>query len=140
MSTTHPPKASQAAAQDDIEYAATPPPTQAPHVTVRGYLTGYLLAVALTVAAFWIAMSGVVESSTTAGLILIGLGIVQIFVHMVYFLHMNPRSEGGWNLIALIFTAVLLVIVLIGTLWVMHHMNGNMMPATHDMQRMQDMQ
>ena len=61
---------------------------------------------------------------------------MQILVHMVYFLHMNPKSEGGWNLLALIFTAVLLVIVLIGTLWVMHHMNTNMMPSMHDMERM----
>ena len=132
MSTTHPSQASQAAAQDGIEYAATPPPTQAPHVTVRGYLTGYLLAVALTVAAFWIAMSGVVESSTTAGLILIGLGIVQIFVHMAYFLHMNPRSEGGWNMLALIFTLIMVVIVLSGSMWVMHHLASNMMPMSPD--------
>ena len=51
---------------------------------------------------------------------------------------MNPKSEGGWNLFALIFTAVLLVIVLAGTLWVMHSMNTHMMPGAHDMHRMQD--
>ena len=45
------------------------------------------------------------------------------------------RRARGFTLIEAI-----VVIVLIGTLWVMHHMNSNMMPATHDMQRMQDMQ
>ena len=60
---------------------------------------------------------------------------VQIVVHMVYFLHMNAKSEGGWTMLALIFTLVLVVITLSGSLWVMYHLNSNMMPApVHDMQ------
>jgi cytochrome o ubiquinol oxidase operon protein cyoD len=47
---------------------------------------------------------------------------------MIYFLHMNTKSENGWTLMALIFTVILVVIVLAGSLWVMYHMNVNMMP------------
>ena len=47
---------------------------------------------------------------------------------MVYFLHMNSHSEGGWNMLALIFTVVITVIMLAGSLWVMYHLNTNMMP------------
>jgi hypothetical protein len=54
--------------------------------------------------------------------------VVQIVVHMVCFLHMNGRSEGGWTLMALIFTIVIVLIVLAGSLWVMYHLNSNMMP------------
>jgi cytochrome o ubiquinol oxidase operon protein cyoD len=68
--------------------------------------------------------------------VLLAFAAVQVVVHMVYFLHMNTRSEGGWNVLALIFTVVLVVIVLSGSLWVMHHMNSNMMPGLHDMQEM----
>jgi cytochrome o ubiquinol oxidase operon protein cyoD len=53
---------------------------------------------------------------------------------MIYFLHMNTRAEGGWSLMALIFTAILLVIVLSGSIWVMFHMNANMMPGMGGMQ------
>jgi cytochrome o ubiquinol oxidase subunit IV len=53
---------------------------------------------------------------------------VQIVVHMVYFLHMNSKSEGGWTVLALIFTSVLVVITLTGSLWVMSHLDSNMMP------------
>ena len=109
------------------------------HGSFKSYMIGFVLSVILTAIPFALVMTGVLPTQATA-LIVMGFAVVQIVVHMVYFLHMNPKSEGGWNLIALIFTAVLLVIVLIGTLWVMHHMNSNMMPATHDMQRMQDMQ
>ena len=58
---------------------------------------------------------------------------VQIVVHMIYFLHMNSKSEGGWTMLALIFTIIVVVIALAGSLWVMYHLNTNMMPATHDM-------
>ncbi|TWT22440.1 cytochrome o ubiquinol oxidase subunit IV [Luteimonas marina] len=107
-----------------------------PHVSGREYLTGFVLSVLLTAIPFWLVMAKVLPTPTITTLVVLAFAMVQVVVHMVYFLHMNPKSEGGWNLLALIFTAVLLVIVLIGTLWVMHHMNSNMMPAMHDMQSM----
>ena len=54
---------------------------------------------------------------------------MQIVVHMIYFLHMNTKSEGGWTMMALIFTLILVVIVLTGSIWVMYHLNANMMPS-----------
>ncbi len=53
---------------------------------------------------------------------------VQMVVHMVYFLHMTPKSEDGWTLTSLVFTLILVVITLAGSLWVMYHMDTNMMP------------
>ncbi|HIV78668.1 MAG TPA: cytochrome C oxidase subunit IV family protein, partial [Candidatus Sphingomonas excrementigallinarum] len=67
------------------------------------------------------------DTQTTA-LVIMGLAFVQIVVHMIYFLHMNTKSEGGWTMMALVFTAVLVVITLSGSIWVMYHMNTNMMP------------
>ncbi len=48
---------------------------------------------------------------------------------------MNARSEGGWTMLALIFTIVLVVIALSGSLWVMFHLDQNMMPM-HDMKNL----
>jgi cytochrome o ubiquinol oxidase operon protein cyoD len=56
-------------------------------------------------------------------------GVVQILVHMIYFLHMNTKSEGGWTMMAAIFTIIVIVIALAGSLWVMYHLNTNMMPG-----------
>jgi cytochrome o ubiquinol oxidase operon protein cyoD len=61
------------------------------------------------------------------------MAIVQIVVHMIYFLHMNTKSENGWTMMALIFTVIIVVIALTGSLWVMYHMNANMMPQMGDM-------
>jgi cytochrome o ubiquinol oxidase operon protein cyoD len=112
--------------------------TSAGHSTLKGYMTGFVLAVILTAIPFWLVMRGhdAAQSNTTA-LIILGFAVVQIVVHMIYFLHMNTKSEGGWTMLALIFTLVLVVITLSGSIWVMYHLNHNMMPATmHDMQNM----
>ena len=108
----------------------------ASHSTLKGYVTGFVLAVILTAIPFWLVMGNVFDKSSTTALVILGFAAVQIVVHMIYFLHMNTRSEGGWTLLALIFTIVLVVITLAGSLWVMYHLNSNMMPGsmheTHD--------
>jgi len=106
--------------------------------TLRGYLTGFVLSVVLTAIPFWLVMGKVIAQPGTAAAVILAFAAVQILVHMIYFLHMNTKSEGGWNMLALIFTLVLVVITLAGSMWVMHHMNANMMPAMseHDMRNM----
>ena len=107
------------------------------HGTLKGYVTGFVLAVILTVIPFWLVMGDVFADAQTTALVIMALAVVQIVVHMVYFLHMNTKSEGGWTMPALIFTVVLVVITLAGSLWVMYHLNHNMMPVSaHDMRNM----
>jgi len=107
------------------------------HITVGGYVTGFVLAVILTAIPFWLVMGKVFASSTVTTFVILGFAAVQIFVHMVFFLHMTSKAEGGWTWMSLIFTLVLVVITLAGSLWVMYHMNTNMMPASmHDMKNM----
>ena len=107
------------------------------HFSVKGYAIGFLLSVVLTAIPFWLVMGKVIPSSGMTAFVILAFAVVQILVHMVYFLHMDTKSEGGWNMLALIFTLVLVVILLAGSLWVMHHMNTNMMPMSpHDMRNM----
>jgi cytochrome o ubiquinol oxidase operon protein cyoD len=101
----------------------------ASHSTLRGYLTGFVLAVLLTAIPFWLVMGKVIGKPGITEALIFALAGVQIVVHMVYFLHMNGKSEGGWTLLALIFTVVLVVIALSGSMWVMFHLNENMMPT-----------
>jgi cytochrome o ubiquinol oxidase operon protein cyoD len=109
----------------------------ASHSTFKGYMTGFVLAVILTAIPFWLVMGNVLGKPSTTSFVILGLAAVQIVVHMVYFLHMDAKSESGWNMLALIFTIVLVVITLAGSLWVMYHMNTNMMPmSVHDMKNM----
>lgn len=108
------------------------------HFSLRGYAIGFLLSVVLTAVPFWLVMAKVLPSATVTGIVLVAFAVAQILVHMVYFLHLDARSEGGWNLVSVLFTGILLLILLAGTLWVMHHMNANMMPMTPHDARMVD--
>jgi cytochrome o ubiquinol oxidase operon protein cyoD len=98
------------------------------HGSMKDYVIGFVLSVILTAIPFWLVMNNVITDSVTTGFVILGIGAVQMIVHMVYFLHMNAKSEGGWNMLALIFTVIIVVITLAGSLWVMYHMNKNMMP------------
>ena len=99
------------------------------HATFKGYMTGFVLSVILTAIPFWLVMGDVFQKPSTTIMVILAFAAVQIVVHMVYFLHMDAKSEGGWNMLALVFTAVLVVITLSGSLWVMYHLNTNMMPG-----------
>jgi cytochrome o ubiquinol oxidase operon protein cyoD len=113
------------------------------HGSFKDYTIGFILSVILTAIPFWLVMTHQLAPGTTKAVIL-GFAAVQLVVHMVYFLHMNSKSEGGWNMMALLLTVILLFIVMTGSFWVMYHMNANMMPnmsnegssvhGMHDMQ------
>ncbi|RYD67866.1 MAG: cytochrome o ubiquinol oxidase subunit IV [Sphingomonadales bacterium] len=100
---------------------------EAAHGSRRTYLIGFLLSVVLTAVPFWLVMSGALAPQIT-GTVIVLLAVVQILVHTVCFLHVNTRSEGGWTLMAYAFTAVMVLIVIAGSLWIMFHINSNMMP------------
>jgi cytochrome o ubiquinol oxidase subunit IV len=107
-----------------------------PHGSLYDYVVGFVLSVILTAIPFWLVMAKVIDDKTVLSLILLGIGAVQIVVHMVYFLHMTPKSEGGWNMMALLFTLVLVVITMAGSMWVMFHLHSNMMPMPVNMNSM----
>lgn len=109
--------------------------TDEPHGSLRSYLIGFLLSVALTAVPFWLVMTGVIANHQVTAILILLLAIVQVVVHMIYFLHMNSKIEGGWSILALIFTVIVVVIALTGSLWVMYHLNANMMPP-HDMNQL----
>lgn len=102
----------------------------AAHGTLKSYLIGFVLSVVLTVIPFWLVMGKVIAQPNIVATIILGLAAIQMVVHVIYFLHMNAKSEGGWNLLALIFTLIIVVIVLTGSIWVMYHMDHNMMPVS----------
>lgn len=100
----------------------------ASHGSFGSYMTGFVLSVILTAIPFWLVMGDVIADKQVTAVLVMGLGLVQIIVHMIFFLHMDTKSEGGWNMMALLFTVVLVLITLSGSLWVMHNLNTYMMP------------
>ncbi|NTE85150.1 cytochrome o ubiquinol oxidase subunit IV [Agrobacterium rubi] len=108
------------------------------HGSFKSYMIGFILSVILTAIPFWLVMGDVLESRTTTVIVIMIFGVIQVFVHMIYFLHMNTKSQGGWTFMSLLFTLVVVMITLVGSLWVMYNMNKNMMP-TMTMEQMRNM-
>ena len=99
-----------------------------PHASMRDYVIGFVLSVILTAIPFWLVMGEGLENKQLTAFIIVAFAAIQMIVHMVYFLHMSSKAEEGWTMVSLIFTLILVVITLAGSLWVMHHLGSNMMP------------
>ncbi|RAP72172.1 cytochrome o ubiquinol oxidase subunit IV [Candidatus Erwinia dacicola] len=89
-------------------------------------MIGFILSVILTGIPFWMVMDGGASKATILTVVHI-CAVVQVLVHLVYFLHLDSKSEGGWNLIAIVFAALIILIVVVGSLWIMWNLNYNMM-------------
>ncbi|GAB2716148.1 cytochrome o ubiquinol oxidase subunit IV [Halomonas garicola] len=101
-------------------------PGGASHGSVKTYVTGLILSIVLTVIPFGTVMSGAFSTATTV-LVIVAMAVAQILVQLVMFMHMNTKSDEGWNLTSFIFTLTILALVVGGSLWIMHHLHLNMM-------------
>jgi cytochrome o ubiquinol oxidase subunit IV len=89
--------------------------------SLRRYATGFILSVALTAIAFALVMYGPLSRTATVAAIL-AAAVVQIMVHLHYFLHLDASSRARWNVLALLFALLIMVLVVGGTLWIMAHL------------------
>ena len=98
----------------------------ADHGTLKSYTIGFILSIILTVIPYYLVVEHQFAVSTIiAGVV--GLGLVQLLVQLVFFLHLNTKSERGWNFQSFVFTALVVVILLAGSLWIMYNLKINMM-------------
>jgi cytochrome o ubiquinol oxidase operon protein cyoD len=93
--------------------------------TFRKYLVGIILAFILTLVSFALVKIEVSKISATIGLFL--AAILQILVHLHYFLHLDRSSSARWNVIVFAFTILLLAIFIGGTIWIIYSLNSRMM-------------
>ena len=95
--------------------------------SVAGYLVGFVLAAIITCVSFYITGSALVWAPSIP-IALTVLAIAQVGVHIVFFLHMTSGPDNVNNLMALAFGLLIVVVLVFGSLWIMTHLNDNMMP------------
>lgn len=100
--------------------------TGADHGSVKSYIFGFILSVVLTALSFAAVISHAFPSGTEVPVLAI-LALIQVVVHLTFFLHMNGSSAQRWNVLAFAFTVLIAAIVIIGSLWIMHNVAINMM-------------
>ncbi len=100
---------------------------------VRGYVLGLALAVGLTAASFWVRGADLVYGPGLA-LALLVLAVAQMGIHLIFFLHITTAPDNENNVLALAFGVLIVCLIVFGSLWVMGHLNQNMMPVQEMMQ------
>jgi cytochrome o ubiquinol oxidase subunit IV len=93
--------------------------------TYKSYIIGFVLSILLTLISFYMVGSGAMSKSAlfvTVGV----LALVQFFVQVVFFLHLSTHSKSSWNLLSFIFTLVMVLIFIVGTMWIMYNLYENM--------------
>ena len=107
-----------------------------PHGTFGSYSLGFILSVVLTAASFAAVMvPGVVPHDLLVP-VLIVLAVVQMFVHVYFFLHLSAAPDQRWNVNAFAFAVMTVIILVIGSLWIMSNVNYNMTGSQHDQSKM----
>jgi len=102
-------------------------------LTMKPYIIGFILSLVLTFGAFFIVNQHVtthhVEFSHTFIIttILI-LAVAQLLVQLFFFLHMGQEKKPRWNMYIFIAFISLILMIVIASLWIMYHLNYNMMP------------
>jgi cytochrome o ubiquinol oxidase operon protein cyoD len=106
------------------------PPREHPtlHSELRGYLLGLVLAALLTAASFWALDERLIYGPGIV-MALIVFGLAQVGVHLVFFLHLTTSPDNTNNALALAFGVLIVSLIFLGSIWVMYHMNQNMIPA-----------
>jgi cytochrome o ubiquinol oxidase subunit IV len=121
----------------DTHHRADLAPGDEEEVNVRyrvlGYLIGLGLAVLLTATSFFVAGTDLVWQPSIPVAIIV-LAIAQMGVHLVFFLHITTGPDNTNNVMALAFGLLIVFLVIAGSLWIMSHLNQNMMPMDQIMQ------
>jgi cytochrome o ubiquinol oxidase operon protein cyoD len=100
---------------------------------VAGYLIGLGLAILLTATSFYVAGTDLVwQPSIPVALVV--LAIAQMGVHLVFFLHITTGPDNANNVLALAFGVLIVILLMVGSLWIMANLNHNMMPMDQIMQ------
>ena len=94
---------------------------------VRGYVIGLVLSAALTAAAFWAVGTHIIYGP---GIIMaiVALAVAQMGIHLVFFLHLTTDPDNTNNVLALAFGVLIVGLIVFGSVWVMYHLNQNMVP------------
>ncbi|HEU5122169.1 MAG TPA: cytochrome o ubiquinol oxidase subunit IV [Candidatus Saccharimonadales bacterium] len=101
---------------------------------LTGYIIGFILSISLTLLAYFLVVGDLIAKRYVLVLIFV-LAVVQLFVQLVFFLHLSSGERSKWRWITLGFGVLVVLIVGIGSLWIMDHLNYNMM---HSPQKMEE--
>lgn len=99
--------------------------------TLTSLTIGFLLSLGLTISAYLVAVGNIKDSMMAVG-VLVVLAATQLVIQLVFFLHFGEEKRPRWNMWSFVFMGLVLFIVVAGSIWIMYHLNYNMMTMSPD--------
>lgn len=108
-------------------------------VRVSSYVVGFILSIATTLAAYLAVVNEIWPTGQLIAVI-VTLAVVQLIVQLLFFLHLSHEKGTRWKLATFAFAVLVVGILVVGSLWIMHNLNYNMMEmdATEQAEYMRD--
>jgi cytochrome o ubiquinol oxidase operon protein cyoD len=93
------------------------------------YVIGFLLSGVTTLLSFYLVITHALPADILIYVIM-GIAVLQLLVQLVFFLHLG--QGGRWKVITLLFALLVVLVVVVGSLWIMHNLDYNMMNMSPD--------
>lgn len=96
------------------------------NTSFKPLIIGFVLSVIFTCALFFIGQGCLIKGVSLLVWTL-GLSCIAACIQLFFFLHLGLENKPHWNLITFLFTLLILVVIVLGSLWIMYNLNYNMM-------------
>lgn len=100
--------------------------------TFNSYLAGFLLSIALTLAAYFSSVGHLLTRNILIPII-VGFALIQMIVQLIFFFHLAKETKPRWNLFIFLMMLFIIGIIVGGSLWIMYNLDDRMMPPMHGM-------
>lgn len=94
-------------------------------MTIARYAIGYILSLILTLTAYNLVVFRSASTWLVAGLLV--MAVAQMIVQLVFFLHLGDEAKPRYKVISFLFMSGILVIIVVGSIWIMNNLDYNMM-------------
>ena len=96
------------------------------HGSTKQYVIGFIISIVLTVLPFFLVMNGGFPKALTVGVLALAM-LAQVWVQLVWFLHMKRTDEQRWHITSFWYTFMTIAILFIGSVWILYHLHNHMM-------------
>lgn len=96
---------------------------------VLSYIIGFVMSVAITIMAYVLVVEKIWPNDAIIFTVA-GLAVLQLIVQLIFFLHLGQSKGQFWTMVTFWFAILVIFILVAGSIWVMYHLNHNMMDMT----------
>lgn len=100
--------------------------------SVRAYIAGFISSLIITLIAYWLVVDRVLDG-WSLGITILVLAVLQCYLQLIFFLHLDKSKGPRWRLATFLFTVAIIIVIAGGSLWIMDSLDGRMMHSPQDM-------